>query len=131
VVDEPAAAPQPNAFAELFQELQEALGERPASTHFSGAGRLPDREMREFSVPLRAGVGYLIMATCDGCTDVDIALREPGERLPMADVSPRRIARLEVTPPVTKSYLLQIELAGCAVRQCKFAYRAYRVRAAE
>ena len=110
----------------LYAALREAVPAKFGATAASWAGYVPNGDIRQFTVPLSAGVTYEIAATCAGCANVDLAVKDPEGVLPLLDVTPGHIARLEVTPAQTKRYLLFIEVVGCATDQCAMAYRVYR-----
>ncbi|HKG95175.1 MAG TPA: CHAT domain-containing protein [Gemmatimonadaceae bacterium] len=119
------AGPDSAMFADLFGELRDMVPGGFRATALHGSGYATEGNPQQFQLPLRAGVGYHVVATCNDCDNTGIALKDPDAALPLVDVAPGEQAHLVVTPALTKRYDFSLAIEGCAAARCAFAYRVF------
>ncbi len=127
----PAAAQVPDPFArELAQKLARAetlLSERGyARAAGPFAGGLEQRQGRRFTVMLRAGQDYRIVAVCDErCDDLDMRLYSPTNQLVAEEVLEDSVPVIHVRPVVTGNYTIETVMVRCGAAQCWYAFNVY------
>jgi hypothetical protein len=128
---EPAAAQVPDPWAhDLARGLADAeqmVGER----HYSRvagpfAGGLPARLTRRVQLTMRAGQQYEIIGVCDArCGDLNLRMYDANDRLITEDVLTNNVPILDVSPPLTGLYTIEVEMARCAGDPCYYAFNVY------
>ena len=127
----PAAAQVPDPFARqlaqqltLVDQVQSQYGYSRAAGPF--AGGLAPTEARRFPVTLRAGQPYRMVGVCDArCADIDLRLFDPNGVLVTQDRAPDRTPLVELSPPSTGAYTIELAMAQCAEAPCYFAFNVY------
>lgn len=126
-----AAAQVPDPFArELAQRLSraESLLTENGYARAAGpfAGGLPAQRAQRFTVMLRAGQDYRIVAVCDSrCSDVDLRLFTANNQLIAQDVLDDAVPIIHVRPAMTGNYDIEAVMARCAGDPCWFAFNVY------
>lgn len=127
----PASAQVPDPFARqlaqqltLVDQFQSQYGYSRAAGPFAGALALA--EARRFPVSLRAGQPYRVVGVCDArCRDIDLRLFDPNGVLITQDQAPDRTPMVEISPPATGAYTIELNMAQCADAPCYFAFNVY------
>jgi hypothetical protein len=126
-----AAAQVPDPFArELAQRLTraESLLTENGYARAAGpfAGGLDEQRARRFTVMLRAGQDYRVVAVCDHrCSDVDLRLFAANDRLVAQDVLDDAVPVLHVRPIATGNYDIEAVMVRCTSEPCWFAFNVY------
>lgn len=127
----PAAAQVPDPWAhDLARGLADAeqnVGERHY-TRIAGpfAGALPARLTRRVRLTMRAGQQYEIIGVCDArCGDLNLRMFDGADRLITEDVLTNNVPVLDVSPPLTGLYTIEVEMARCAGDPCYYAFNVY------
>jgi hypothetical protein len=126
-----AAAQVPDPFArELAGRLSraESLLTENGYARAAGpfAGGLSEQRAQRFTVMLRAGQDYRIVAVCDSrCSDVDLRLFTANNQLIAQDVLDDAVPVIHVRPIATGNYDIEAVMARCTGDPCWFAFNVY------
>lgn len=84
-------------------------------------GSLRDGGTRSFTVNVRAGVQYLLVANCDAdCDDVDLVLSERDGREIAADRRDNDLAIVAVPAGHPGAHTVTVSMASCRSNPCRF-----------
>lgn len=129
----PAAAQVPPAFSrELSQRLAEAGrtvsdgGYMRAAGPF--AGGLASQQSRRYTLTLRAGQDYRVIAVCDSrCGDIDLRLYDVNGNQIAQDTLNDNVPTLAIHPTATGPHSIEIDMYQCtaAPDPCWYALNVY------
>jgi hypothetical protein len=128
-----ASAQVPPQFTrELSQRLAEAgrvVGEggymRAAGPFVGG---LATQQSRRYTLTLRAGQDYRVIAVCDSrCGDIDLRLYDANGNQIAEDTLNDNVPRLAIRPPATGAHTIEIDMYQCAAspEPCWYALNVY------
>ena len=129
----PAAAQMPPQFQrELSQRLAEAGrvvgdgGYMRAAGPFSGG--LAPQQSRRYTLTLRAGQDYRVIAVCDSrCGDIDLRLYDARGNQVAQDTLNDNVPTLAIRPLSTGAHVIEIDMYQCtaAPDPCWYALNVY------
>ena len=129
----PASAQVPPQFSrELSQRLAEAgraVGEggyMRAAGPF--AGGLATQQSRRYTLTLRAGQDYRVIAVCDSrCGDIDLRLYDSNGNQIAQDTLNDNVPTLAIRPPATGPHTIEIDMYQCTASPdpCWYAFNVY------
>ena len=129
----PATAQTPPEYArELSQRLAESGravregGYMRAAGPFSGG--LASQQSRRYTLTLRAGQDYRVVAVCDSrCADIDLRLYDLNGIQIAQDTLNDNVPTLAIRPPSTGPHTIEIDMYGCTASPdpCWYAFNVY------
>lgn len=85
-------------------------------------GGLDNDARQAYWVDLQAGVPYVISGTCDDdCTDLDLQIFSPTDRVVAEDFRAQRRATVVLTPRLSGRYRVEVIMATCLLGPCAYA----------
>jgi hypothetical protein len=106
----------------LLQTVGNTFQQRGYSmTHNIYTGSLNQRATDTVTVNLNIGTDYQIMGVCDtDCSDVDLALYDPGGSQIDSDVLDDDAPIVSVTPGKSGSYRIKVMMIKCTSEPCRY-----------
>ncbi len=129
----PGAAQVPPEFSrELSQRLAEAgrLVNEGGYMRVAGpfAGGLASQQSRRYTLTLRAGQDYRVIAVCDSrCGDIDLRLYDVNGNQIAQDTLSDNVPTLAIHPTATGPHTIEIDMYQCAAAPdpCWYALNVY------
>ncbi len=129
----PATAQVPPEYGrELSQRLAEAGRAVREGGYMRAAGPfvggLASQQSRRYTLTLRAGQDYRVIAACDSrCGDIDLRLYDSNGNQIAQDTLDDNVPTLAVRPPSTGAHTIEIDMYQCTASPdpCWYAFNVY------